>query len=849
MNRRYFGGERARNNHVHELKATTFQELVERYFDIPVVFRMTRADFLAHPDRDILKDGPYISCVSFRDGCHTRRNEHADLLNLVIIDMDEGDFVRTIFEAPEAVIDALHPWNALIYTTAKHTPENPRLKLVVDVGPCDTQYHRALVHTVLNRIGAPARFKGITESTTLTQPQYRPMQFQGEEYTAVLAKRTKGVAMSVSDIEEVTEDSEHREYAYRGEGLETSAEALAWMPRLNITVEDVKPALLAIDPDCNRQIWVNCIASLRHQFRDETQAREAFDLFEQWSSAGSKYKEGEPYKIWKSFRPDATNRRPITIGTLFKHAMDAGWEHRHVAEKIQKSVEDWIMECDDKTVLLEQGCAKIVSMPFRTDTMEDFLMELLRKKFKDLSGVALDKRAVKKQLSQEKFEKKRIANSGEEVPAWLGPFCYISTQNVFHNISTGTQLIPDAFNNCYSVHLMPKDDDGEEEANNGRPQVLPVHFALNQMRIRRVDKTLYWPLEGGNDPFVKVEGQWVLNTYMPSSLPIEDATNSALAGKLFREHVAILIPEKEYQELFLDFLSFCVQFPGRKIPWAFLFQSAEGIGKGFLGKILARVMGRPNVRNVTPETLKDKWTDWMFDSCLNILDEIHLPGEHRERVTNNLKKAITDETLPMMKKYENFSELRNLTNYIGFTNYLDALHLKPSDRRWCIISSILQTKDQVEELNESGHFWRMEPLLHELTGGLRHWLMNRKIGSDFPVNGPPPKTKYWFAVVEESKNPLLLKIEDLTKTGNPLIAEDVIHYEELNRITAHEQRNNRKLTTYLRMLGYESFNASERYEIGGVRTTVWVNSRKFDGDILDPAETLTARFEASDKSL
>ena len=72
-------------------------------------------------------------------------------------------------------------------------------------------------------------------------------------------------------------------------------------------------ALRAIDPDCSYDEWLRVGMALK-------QEGATCDTWDTWSSGGSKYKEGECQKKWKSFRRD-----DVTGGTLMHIAREHGY--------------------------------------------------------------------------------------------------------------------------------------------------------------------------------------------------------------------------------------------------------------------------------------------------------------------------------------------------------------------------------------------------------------------------------------------------------------------------------------------------------------------------------------------
>jgi hypothetical protein len=837
----FFGGSTVVGGRIRKLNATTFRELVERYIHIPVQLPMTRREFFALPkeERNRRKDGPYVMACSYPFDEGHREDDTATHVNAIIIDLDEGEFVKDFAEAPETLAEHLYPFAFVAWKTANHTDENPRLKIAIGVSPCHPSLHRRFVRFFVSRLGLPDTFKGLRESLVLSQPQYRPVQFSGEEFTAVIASQPQGLLAHESDLpdpeEELSEMIDGRTYAFERGGDEDFF-GLAYLPVQGLKVGDISEALEAIDPDCNYKIWTEVAAALRHQFTDEEEAREAYDKFDDWSSRGTKYRGSrDTWSKWKSFRPYAKGRAPITIRTLFKQAMDAGWDNLKVAIKIKEDVAAWMTSCTDPDVLMAEGAKRIASLPFKNDVVEEALVVLWRTAIKALSGNTIDKTTLKREIHKVRRRDADAKQDGrtESLPSWLQPICFIATQDVFHNFTTQVQLKPAAFDRNFEKELMPKED----APPNGKPIMAPSSYALNLMDIPRVDRTIYCPLHQGSDPFFTHEGQSYLNTFDHLSVPVADPEHSARAGALFSELVFHLIAEPWLRELLLDFLASQVQFPGKLIKWLFCIQSAEGTGKGYIGKIMSMVLGAGNVRVVSPDILRSQWNDWQVGAMFHILDEIHFPGERREAVMNCLKEFITDEKIPVNQRNISARQENNWSNKIAFTNFPDALHLKESDRRWNFVRSPIQNAEQVAALNATGIFDRLAWLLTDQgAGALRYWFSKRVISPDFPYNGPAPRTKYRAAIVEESKNSMQVFIEDLiADKADPLVNDQVIHIGRLNELVGRVHRDaGHRTAVYLTQLGYERYAEGQRFRIDGSRGAIWVHSHRWLNGV--PAE-------------
>lgn len=844
----YYGGSSVHGGRVRRLQASTFKELVERYIFIPVNFPLTRKEFaaLSEDEKNSRKDGPYITACSFNFDTEGHRcDDNATSIHSVIVDLDEMG--EEFAAAPETIGEHLFPFSFVAWTTAKHTAKRPRLKIMVDVSPVHPSMHRQFVRFVITRLGLPDTFKGARESAVISQPQYRPLQFRGEEANSVIASRLDGKPISVDDLppatdEETTEDE--RTFAADREDGDDTGLGLAYLPVPGLSLSHVKEALAAIDPDCGYRQWYEVAAALRHQFSDEDTARCAYELFDEWSAGGDKYRgEKDTYAKWKSFRPYAKGRAPVTIRTLFKHAMDSGWDNSRVAAKIQTDIAGWLAQCESGDELMQEGAKRIAAMPFRNDVVEEALIIAWRARIATVTNNSIDKTILRREVQRArkaettaKFDKKK-----ENLPSWLQPQCYVATEDVFFNFGTGVRLKPAAFDRFFEKELMPKEDIPA----NGKPILGPSAYALNLMDIPRVDGTIYCPLHQGEDPFFNINGRAFINTFDRINVPVEDPDYADRAGGMLMGHLEILIAEQWIRELVLDFLAVMIQQPGRKIPWLICIQSAEGTGKGFLAKILAMVLGAGNVKVVSPEIIRSEWNDWMVGAQFFVLEEIHFPGERREAVMNTLKPFITDPLIAINQRNTSARNEPNWGNAIAFTNFPDALHLREWDRRWMFVRSPLQTAAQVGVVNDSGHFERMEWLLTDAgAGGLRYWLRKRKIAEDFPFNGPAPRTEYRQSAVEESKNNMQLTIEDLIADDeHPLISREVIHMGRLAEIMGRgaSVKDTNRYAHYLTVMGYDRWNGGVRVMLDGTRGAIWVHRDLFAKE-KDPVEYLKKRM-------
>lgn len=92
----------------------------------------------------------------------------------------------------------------------------------------------------------------------------------------------------------------------------------------------------SIDPDCGYHDWVSVLMAVFHESKG---SEEGFELANEWSSKGKKYKGIEDLRRkWNSFRSDVNN--PITIATLKKMIADSGKDWMEICWSAAPQFED-----------------------------------------------------------------------------------------------------------------------------------------------------------------------------------------------------------------------------------------------------------------------------------------------------------------------------------------------------------------------------------------------------------------------------------------------------------------------------------------------------------------------------
>ena len=877
---KHYWGSNTLTGDIRRLNADTFEELSRNYFESGVPSAYTRDEYLRLNDEDKkrVKNGAYVTACSFKEGTTRRANENAEDIQLVILDIDNSDEANYLLSISENIKDQMRDINFLIHTTVSHTKEKPRLRVLVSAGGCELSTRSRLTLLVANMLGltTPTNDKDgnpalITHgydscSTVTSQPFFRPVTFKDDTIGGIIASRTNGRDIAESDLPEEEEDlldTLEENFAYDGDP-QFDDDDLENRQIVGLEIDWVQQALTHIDPDeadstGNTYLpWFKICCALRHQYRDEEEAAEAFEIFDTWSARGSKYTSREAtYRKWKSFVPCPKGRRPSTIRSLFKRAIQAGWDYSTMAAKVQQTFEEWLFETDSPVILASEGVARIAAMPFKDENeiIQNDLLAKLQQKLKKLGIAGVTTPELKKQLRKEKV-KAAPKEDKDDRPQWLQPWCYLSSNNTYFNTINKTEMIPAAFNAVYGRELMHLIPEGQPNVN-GKPPVLPTDYAQNVKEIPNAYGVTYDPSYGGDHTFVKLEGHTYVNRYQPPDVKPQKK-HAKEAEAMIREFLAWAIREEFVETYIIDMIAFAIQNPDKKVRIATLFQGVEGVGKSLFGNMLAHLFGQHNTKHVSPLELDSAFNSYAKDGHLVLMEELHAAGQNRKRIMDVLKEMVTNDIITVTEKYKNPTKVVNKMLVFGFTNHLDAISITANDRRFFCVRMKPTKQEQMAKIKE-GFYTQLARLStlstgteekghHSLVQGMVYFFNNFKVSKGFDPNARAPETEFRQQLVETSLNPVQAEIEDLVQDEEyPLVGEDVICIAALKEAMLGATDAS-KVSHFLTHMGYTLYthNATRRFSINGRRTSIWYNLNTFDPLFGTPDTILRERIGGGD---
>ncbi len=282
---------------------------------------------------------------------------------------------------------------------------------------------------------------------------------------------------------------------------------------------------------------------------------------------------------------------------------------------------------------------------------------------------------------------------------------------------------------------------------------------------------------------------------------------------------------------------------------ALLLQGVEGCGKTLLFGVIRAILGIDNTRLINSDTIKKGWNDWAFGSQVVCIEELRVAGQNRHELMNTLKEPITNDYLPVNERNKNTRNIQNRTNYMAFTNHHDAIVVGEDSRRWWVVKSKLQHKEQIRAIvdKDPDYFARFAESLATHAGGYRHMFENRVISSGFKPSGPAPITTYLREMVADTSDDVTAVLNRIWENDeSPLIQSEAVAVGALKTALDVEGVKNvtpKYLTHVLRNAG---FSPHGRHMLAGERQYIWARFDRLDGK--DPVQFLLHKAENSSNS-
>lgn len=186
---------------------------------------------------------------------------------------------------------------------------------------------------------------------------------------------------------------------------------------------------------------------------------------------------------------------------------------------------------------------------------------------------------------------------------------------------------------------------------------------------------------------VKVEGEWVYNTYEP---PVWQEQHFYSKGKIpikksklpeaYEQYLMHLVAnDKDSFEYVLDWLANAIQHRNYCVLTTV---GQQGIGKGVLGDIMSNLFGEKNYEYVEKRAVAGQFNGFIKNKRLVYCDELQLVTKAEE---NRFKALINDKVQIEQKGMEAETCINYASIYVSSNNF-DFAKLTADDRRFSIIN-------------------------------------------------------------------------------------------------------------------------------------------------------------------
>lgn len=572
----------------------------------------------------------------------------------------------------------------------------------------------------------------------------------------------------IEKFAQVCEARGWEELSRGGGGSGSGFELEDFKPVLRLAGETIRDTLDTIpNPGRDFDLWLEIGMALHHQFEGSD---EGLQHWHQWSEASSSYEPSEVNRRWDSF---GIGTATVTFASLLLRAKNIREE---ASSRAFETALTRAGTCRDKRKLQDEVIKELAKLASNDIQMDQAVRKVQTRLGELEDGAKPRMESVRKMFAAAMPKAKKAA----EAPRWVENWCYVQSDGSFYNVVTGRKLAAAVFDRTYGRELITQENRDAGEAFAGKAS----DTALNLFQVPVVYDYLYVP---GADDFFELNGDPMVNTYNNHKIVSGRAPRSAedrRAIALFERHLEVLIADGRERRLLLDFLAYNVQFPSERVRWAPVLQGVEGGGKSYFNELMAAVMGQHNIGVATAGDLHEQYTHWAEGNKLVFFEEIRVAGLEKYDVANKLKAYITNPTVTIRRMNRNSYLIPNMTNYIAFTNYIDAIPFDANDRRYFVLRTTFLTKSHIDAwvAKNPTYFGELFDSLATHAPVLRWYLETHELSDEFKPRGQAPRTGAWQLMYDAS-NGKDGEVDELSgllaESGDPLMSDALLSSRRL----------------------------------------------------------------------
>jgi len=495
--------------------------------------------------------------------------------------------------------------------------------------------------------------------------------------------------------------------------------------KTQISDEELERKLFSIEDNTDHDTWFQIGMALYHQYDGSQQG---FDLWDRWSQSADNYDFAALEKRWPTFDNKDRSHMPMTARIILQLAKQkAEVETKEVVKdfllRILNSgdVDSLVEVCDE---------IKVTELPSH---IRELITGKVKSRWKDITQENPRIGFVRELI---RYESKETISA----PPWVKPWVYCGQTDIMFNSHNRTEFARPAFNVAFAKYMMTPTERLEGKA---APEIMPVDACVNLYQIPTVYNRMFMP---GQGPLYTMGGIDYANLYTEEGIPELPDDLSPVeqeAIDIFCGHFEHLIANEADRTTYLDFLTYVVQNPGKRINWAILLQGAEGDGKSYFISMMKAVMGPSNVNMVAGKALEEKYNPWAEGSCICFIEDVRLHGNNRFDAINTLKPILTNPSVSIRRMNTNLYEVVNTVSYVLTANAKDAMPVGEEDSRIFPIFTRFQRAEAIDAFKRENPFYydRLYATV-EFAGAIRKFLLLRQTSPSFNPKARAPKSSH-----------------------------------------------------------------------------------------------------------
>lgn len=541
---------------------------------------------------------------------------------------------------------------------------------------------------------------------------------------------------------------------------------------IDISDDELRQRLMLVSGCDDYDTWFQVGMALYHQY-DGDEA--GLDLWNEWSETADNYDADALQRHWASFDIKDKKRAPLTARYILRLAKES---IERTALELGNKIRDAFVE--SKTITDWEAARKLAQEAEIDGLSRATLAAVAKEKRDQITGVKTPLGEIKKAIA---FK----AKTNDETPGWATDWVYDTSDDKFFNTSKKIAVSQQGFCAMYDRKAFSKKDllDG-----NTSPSSTASDLALNVFNLPTVDGRRYMP---GRDAIFHEPDGTFCNTYPEHEIP--DVPEKMLPRDVkvierVKAHIDHLLKEDAERRMLLDWISWVVQNPGKHVNYAVLLQGVEGDGKSFFAELMRAVMGVSNVTMLNAHIVHSDFTDWAYGQCVACLEEVRIvgrQGKDKWETVNRIKPFITNNVIEIHPKGKAVMNVINTTSYMLFSNYKDALPLDENSRRYLVLFSRWQHREELKAFKEANpkYYERLYDTLSECAGALRKWLIEHEQDESFDPRGDAPETKARKVMIAKSKPEFIQVLDQIIEDDETVEASrDMIDLTTLPEVMA-----------------------------------------------------------------